>query len=106
MLHGNINASICANTGIFTGNHAIQLLLAGADAVQIVSTLYKNGIGQIKNILTDLENWMDKKGYKTIDDFKGKVSKKNSTDPFAYRRSQYVDILMKADEILKKYPMR
>ncbi len=106
MLHGNLNANVCANTGIFTGNHVIQLLLAGADAVQVVSTLYKNGLGQITKILNDLESWMDKKGYNTIDDFKGKISKKNSTDPFAYRRSQYVDILMSSDEIFKKYPVR
>jgi dihydroorotate dehydrogenase (fumarate) len=106
LLYGNINANICSNTGIFNGNHVIQMLLAGADTVQVVSTLYKNGIGQIKNMLTDLETWMDKKNYSSIEDFKGKVSKKNSTDPFAYKRSQYVDILMKADEIFKKYPMR
>ena len=106
MLYDNINANICGNTGIFDGNHVIQLLLAGADVVQIVSTLYRNGIGQISNILNDIENWMDKKGYKNIDDFKGHASKKNLTDPFAYRRSQYVDILMTSDDIFKKYPMR
>lgn len=106
LMYGNINANICSNTGIFNGNHVIQMLLAGADTVQIVSTLYKNGIGQIKNMLNELETWMEKKNYKTIEEFKGNVSKKNSTDPFAYRRSQYVDILMTADEIFKKYPMR
>ncbi len=106
MLHGNLNADLCSNTGIFNANQVIQLLLAGADVVQIVSTLYRNGIGQIKNILTDLDAWMNSKGYKSIDDFKGKVSKKNLNDPFAYRRSQYVDILMQSNDILKKYPMR
>lgn len=106
MLYGNINANICGNTGIFKGSEAIQLLLAGADAVQVVSTLYRNGIGQITSIISDLEKWMDRKGYKTIDDFKGKLSRKNINDPFAYKRSQYVDILMKSHEIFKKYPMR
>jgi dihydroorotate dehydrogenase (fumarate) len=106
MLYGQTKADICGNTGIFNANQVIQLLLAGADVVQIVSTLYRNGIGQIKNILTDLEAWMNSKGYKNIDDFKGKVSKKNINDPFAYKRSQYVDILMQANDIFKKYPMR
>ncbi len=106
MLHGNTNADLCGNTGVFNANQVIQLLLAGADVVQIVSTLYRNGIGQIKNILTDLEVWMNSKGYQNIDDFKGKVSKKNLNDPFSYRRSQYVDILLQANDILKKYPMR
>jgi dihydroorotate dehydrogenase (fumarate) len=106
MLYGNINAGICGNTGVFKGSEAIQLLLAGVDAVQVVSTLYRNGIGQISSIIGDIEKWMDRKGYSQISDFKGKLSKKNINDPFAYKRSQYVDILMKSNEIFKKYPMR
>ncbi len=106
LLHGNINASICGNTGILSGDDMIQMLLAGADAVQVVTTLYKNGIGNIKNMLGDLEKWMDSKHYSKIDDFKGKLSKENTNDPFAYKRSQYVDILMKSDDVFKKYPVR
>ena len=106
MLAGNINGTIIGNTGILTGSDAIQMLLAGADAVQVVTTLYKNGIGQIKNILSDINQWMDKKEYVTIDDFKGKLSRNKLNDPFAYKRSQYVDILMRSEEIFKKYPMR
>jgi dihydroorotate dehydrogenase (fumarate) len=106
LLHGKINASICGNTGILTGDDMIQMLLAGADAVQVVTTLYKNGIGNIKNMLGDLEKWMDSKNYSKIDDFKGKLSKENTNDPFAYKRSQYVDILMKSNDVFKKYPVR
>jgi dihydroorotate dehydrogenase (fumarate) len=106
MLHGNIKADIAANTGILRGSDMIQMLLAGADAVQVVTTLYKNGIGQITKMTNDLNEWMEKKQYAKIDDFKGKLSKKNINDPFAYKRSQYVDILMKANDIFKKYPMR
>lgn len=106
MLYGSINGNIAGNTGILAGKDAIQMLLAGADVVQVVSTLYKNGIGQIQNILIDLNQWMDAKGYKKLDDFKGKLSKKSTKDPFAYKRAQYVDILMKSEEIFSKYPMR
>jgi dihydroorotate dehydrogenase (fumarate) len=106
MLYGNINADIAANTGILKGSDMIQMLLAGASAVQVVTTLYKNGIGQIAKMVNDLNEWMEKKQYNKIDDFKGKLSRKNINDPFAYKRSQYVDILMKANDIFKKYPLR
>ena len=106
LLHKNIKASICSSRGIFTGEDVISMLLAGSDCVQVVSTLYKNKIEQITAILQDIERWMDKKGYKTIDDFKGKMSKQNVSDPFAYQRAQYVEILMKSEEIFKKYPTR
>lgn len=101
LLYGNIKPSICANTGIFTGDDVIKMLLAGADTVQIVSTLYKNKIEVIEMMLFQIENWMNKKSYDSLDDFKGKLSAKNSTDPFAYRRSQYVELIMKSDEIFK-----
>ena len=106
LLHGNVKADVCSSSGIFDGEDVIKMLLAGSDAVQIVSTLYKNKIGHISTILKTINEWMDKKGYKTIDDFKGKLSRKNSKDPYAYLRAQYVDIILNsADELLKKHPV-
>ena len=105
LLYGNIGADICASRGISDGNDMIKMLLAGADSVQIVSAVYKNKASHITNMLEMLEEWMDVRGYKSIDAFKGKLSMKNVKDPYAYKRAQYVDILMKSNEILKKYPM-
>ena len=106
LLYGEIRGSICANTGIFSGKDVVKMLLAGADCVQVVSTLYKHGIGQISKILEEVNAWMESKKYDSIDQFRGKLSRKNLKDPFAYKRAQYIDILMKSEEIFKKYPMR
>jgi len=106
LLYNNINADICANRGIFTGEDVIKMILAGADVVQIVSTIYKHGAIQITKILEDIEIWMANNQYETLDEFRGKLSKKNIKDPYAYRRAQYVDILMKSGEIFNKYPMK
>jgi len=105
LLYGNIAADICTSRGISDGNDVIKMLLAGADSVQVVSAVYKNKASHIASMLEMLEEWMDARGYKTIDAFKGKLSMKNIKDPYAYKRAQYVDILMKSTEILKKYPM-
>ena len=104
LAYGNINANIAATNGIHYGEDAIKLLLAGADTVQIVSTIYKNGFGSITEMLKDIEAWMDRKGYKSIDDFKGKLAKKNLKDPYAYRRAQYIDILLNSEQIFKFNP--
>jgi len=105
LLYGEIDADVCSNTGVFTGEDVISMILAGADSVQIVSTIYKNGIGQISTILNEVETWMKKKNYKGLDEFRGKLSRKTMQDPFTYKRAQYVDILMKSEEIFKKYPL-
>jgi dihydroorotate dehydrogenase (fumarate) len=103
LLYGNINASICANTGLFNGNDVIKMILAGSDCVQIVSTLYLNQIEVIGSIITDIEKWMDSKGYQTIDSFKGKLSRKNTDNKLPYHRAQYLDFMMGTTEILRKY---
>jgi dihydroorotate dehydrogenase (fumarate) len=105
LLHGNIDAGICASRGIQNAEDVIRLLLAGADVVQIVSAIYKYQPGHIAKMLEELSAWMDQKGYKTIDEFKGKLARKNMKDPYSYQRAQYVEILMKSEEIFKKYPM-
>lgn len=105
LLHQNIDANICASSGIFSGNDVAKLIMAGADVTQIVSALYKNGIGHISHIIKQLEQFMSSKGYTKIEDFKGKLSKKNLSDPFAYNRAQYIDIIMNSNDIFKKYPL-
>jgi dihydroorotate dehydrogenase (fumarate) len=106
LLYGNINADISANSGIHTGEDVIKVLLAGAGSAQVVSALYKNNINYVKTILSDIESWMDRKGYATIKDFQGKLSSKNNKDPFAYKRSQYVDLLLNSKEVLEKQTTR
>lgn len=106
LLYNNINADICTNRGIFTGGDVVKMILAGADSVQVVSAIYKHGPQQITKMLEDIEIWMANKMHDKLDDFRGNLSRKNIDDPFAYRRAQYVDILMKSGEIFKKYPMK
>jgi dihydroorotate dehydrogenase (fumarate) len=103
LLYGNSKASICANTGIMNGSDVIKMLLAGADSVQIVSTIYLNQIEVITTMLKEIEKWMDSRGYTSIENFRGKLSKKNSENKLPYHRAQYMDFMMTTSQILKKY---
>jgi len=105
LLYGNINAGICTGGGITNGDDIIKMILAGADSVQVVSAIYRKGPEYISEMLKQIEERMLIKGYKTLDDFRGKFSKKNTTDIFAYKRAQYVDILLNSEEIFRRYPI-
>lgn len=102
ILYHRIEANICSSNGVYNGKDLAKLLLAGTDTVQIVSTLYRNGFGQIKTILDELEQWMNSKGYSNIKEFQGKLSSYSLKDPFAYNRAQYIDILLNNTEIENK----
>jgi dihydroorotate dehydrogenase (fumarate) len=102
LLYGQIKGSIVSNTGIQQGSDALKMILAGADAVQVVGTIYRNKVQHIAKMLKDMEAWMETKGYKSLNDFRGKLSNKEINDPFIYKRAQYVDLLLKSEEIFKK----
>jgi len=97
LLNGQVKADIVATTGINSGLDVAKMLLAGASSVQVVSTLYRNGIGHLSNIQRELSKWMDGKGYTKVDDFVGKVAKKNVDDPWAFERAQYLKALLGFD---------
>jgi len=82
--------NISASTGIHNGDAAIKMLLAGATTVQVCSTLYIHGASHLGKIIEFIEKWMDGKGYKSIDDFRGLMSYKNIGDPEVYERSQFM----------------
>ena len=103
LLFGNVKGSVCANTGIFSGKDVIKMLLAGANSVQVVSTLYLNQIEVISTMLADIEKWMEARDYKNIDSFRGKLSRKNTDDKNSYHRAQYLVFMMTTTEIFKKY---
>lgn len=106
LLYDKIKSNIIANRGIKTSDDVIKMILAGADAVQMVSTFYEHGIDYATTVLAELQKWMDKKGYASLNDFKGKLSKANIKDEYSYKRAQYIDILKNSSEILKTYPLR
>ena len=105
LLYGKLKADICSSTGIFEGSDAVKMLLAGSSCVQTVSSLYRNKISHIRTMLKDIEEWMGDKNYTRLEDFKGKMSKKNSKDPWTYERGQYVKLLFEAEDIIKTSPL-
>jgi dihydroorotate dehydrogenase (fumarate) len=90
MLSDRLHCDIAASTGVHDGEAVVKQLLAGAKAVQIASTLYKNGFGVIEGMVEFLDKWMNKNGFKTVDDFCGKLSVKSAENPAAYERVQFM----------------
>jgi dihydroorotate dehydrogenase (fumarate) len=90
MLSDHIKCDIAASTGVHDGRALIKQLLAGAKAVQIASVLYKKGFKEIGSMLETLENWMERKNFTNIEQFNGKLSLKNTENPAAYERVQFM----------------
>jgi dihydroorotate dehydrogenase (fumarate) len=98
LLSSQIPSDFVATTGIYSGRDVIKQILAGAKAVEICSALYKHGLPHIKNILQEIENWMDEHNYKSIEDFRAKLSKKEEDKTELYDRLQYIKALNKTKD--------
>ena len=85
-----LNIGISASTGVHSGADLIRYLLAGADTVQVCSVLYSRGIQYIKTITNEVEVWMGKMGYKSVDDFRGKLNYSAIDRPSTFERTQFM----------------
>lgn len=94
LLAGKIKADLAANTGIHTSQDVIKQLLAGAQVTEICSMLMKKGISEIGTLTRGLEEWMDRQGFTSIDQFRGRMSQESQEHPEVYERSQYIKALV------------
>jgi len=93
ILSGDTSCELVASTGVHDGSDAIKMLLAGATAVQVCSTVYQNGYARITEINREIDAWMEEKGYQAIEHFRGRLSQAGSASPESYERLQYIRAL-------------
>lgn len=93
LLHGRVKASLCLTGGVAEPEDGIKALLAGADAVQLVSAILRNGPGYIHLMRQGLIDWMETKQMASVADMRGLVSAAKSADPDAFERAAYIQTL-------------
>ena len=90
ILSGRVECDLSASTGVQTSEDVISNLLVGANTTQMVSAIMTNGAKHITKVLKELEAWMDKKGYASVDDFRGNLNQKNVKNPMMLERAQFM----------------
>jgi dihydroorotate dehydrogenase (fumarate) len=93
ILHGRFPISLGASGGVHQADDVIKCLMAGANGVQIVSALLKNGPQRLTAIREEMCLWMTENDYASVSDLIGIVSLKNCPDPQAYVRANYMRTL-------------
>jgi dihydroorotate dehydrogenase (fumarate) len=93
ILHSRVRASLAITGGIHEPLDAVKAVLAGADVVQTVSALLKNGPDRLRQIRVGFEQWGDQHDYGSIRDMRGRVSLATCNNPAAFERGNYVRLL-------------
>jgi dihydroorotate dehydrogenase (fumarate) len=93
ILSGRIRASLAITGGVHTGEDAGRAIAAGANAVQVVSALLQHGPEYLGTLRIQLEEWMEKHGFNSINQLCGCMSLQNCPNPAAYERANYARVL-------------
>jgi dihydropyrimidine dehydrogenase (NAD+) subunit PreA len=62
--------------GVSTWKDAVEFMLLGSTTVQVCTAAMTHGFRIVEDMCEGLNNWMDDKGYKIINDFIGKSVEK------------------------------
>jgi dihydroorotate dehydrogenase (fumarate) len=93
ILHGRIRPTLVVTGGVATPDDGIKALLAGADAVQMVSAILKQGPAYFTVMREGLERWMEQHEFRRLMEMRGLASLKQTDDPAAFERASYIRAL-------------
>jgi dihydroorotate dehydrogenase (fumarate) len=93
ILHGRLRASLAATSGIHSAQDVLKMLMAGADVTMMCSALLRHGPQRIKEVLLDVDRWMQDHEYVSVEQLKGSMSQKSIADPAAFERANYMKAL-------------
>jgi dihydroorotate dehydrogenase (fumarate) len=94
ILHGRIKADLAVTGGIHSAADALKMLMAGANVTMLCSVLLSKGLGAIRQIETEMSDWLAAHDYQSVRQLQGSMSQKNCADPSAFERAQYMRTLL------------
>jgi dihydroorotate dehydrogenase (fumarate) len=93
ILHGHLKSDLAIGGGVHTVEDIIKAIMCGANVVQVVSSLLKYGPSHIGSLISGLRHWLEDHEYESVDQMRGSMSLRNSPDPSAFERANYLRVL-------------
>jgi dihydroorotate dehydrogenase (fumarate) len=100
LLYGHIEADFALTSGVHTALDVLKAIMAGASVAMMTSEILAHGIGRLKEILTDLQEWMVEHEHESISIMKGSMSQRAVAEPAAFERANYMKVLSSFDRYL------
>jgi len=89
LLSGRVRASLALTGGVHDSMDAVKAVLAGADAVQIVSALLTSGPSHLKAIREGFERWGTARGYGSVAEMRGQADAAHVPASDVFQRGNY-----------------
>ena len=93
ILHGRVRPSLALTGSGATPDDGVKAMLAGADAVQMVSAVLRHGPDFVMTMRRGLEHWLEWNKASSLAEVRGKLSLQTIGDPAAFERAHYIKSL-------------
>ncbi len=93
ILSGRVRPALAVSGGVHTVTDVVKAVMAGADAVQVVSAVLQKGPAHLKALREGLAKWLEAHEYESLAQMRGSMNLAKSPDPAAYERANYIQIL-------------
>jgi len=93
MLWGRLQADVAITGGVHTAEDVVKSMMAGAKVTMLASALLQNGIGYLRPLRNQLEAWLERREYESVEQMQGSMSQRNVPNPKAFQRSNYMRVL-------------
>jgi dihydroorotate dehydrogenase (fumarate) len=93
VLHGKTALSLGLSGGVHKVHDAIKGIMAGADVLQVVSLVLRHGPQALESLIKAFTAWMQEHDYSDVSEMRGCLSHRNSPDPAAFERANYLRVL-------------
>jgi len=93
ILSARVQASMAVTGGVHSTEDAVKALMCGADVVQVVSMLLREGPGALSLLVSGLYNWLEVNEYESLDALRGSMNVSRCPDPSIYSRANYIQLL-------------
>jgi dihydroorotate dehydrogenase (fumarate) len=93
LLKDKVRCSLAVTGGVHDARDAVKSVMAGADAIQMVSALLRHGPGYLRTIGDAFVAWLEEHEYSSLAEMKGSMSRASCPDPSVYERGNYMMML-------------
>ncbi len=93
IMYSRIQADFAISSGVHSGRDVLKGVMAGANITMMTAELLKRGVERIPQIKKEIQSWMEMHEFSSIMKMRGALSQRNTSDPAAYERANYMKVL-------------
>jgi len=93
VMYGRVKADFAVTGGVHGATDVVKAMMAGGKVAMMTSAILEHGIGHVKSVKHELNEWLEANEYESIAQMQGSMSQRKVAEPAAFERANYMKVL-------------